>query len=439
MDKKNIGGDIYIRIANLEAVENKLKCKFDFSENIAKYFKTDQFSAEYDKNIENIDKSILSIPPLANVITVAWANGADIYVDKLDKNFLDSLGRIELVFKKWFPQFSFSTNINVENLVSNRFGNDGYGLLFTSGVDSLSSYILHKEKKPTLISIWGADVPTEEYLFWNRIKSLLENFAVVHGANIHFIKTNGRELLNDLLLATEYKIGEGWWGEVYHSLFLLGLCAPLTITEKIGTIFIASSFPENLSREPWGSHPLIDNNISWADNQVLHDAYELGRQEKIRNILKVHPEYLKYLRVCHIQYSKLNCGVCEKCLRTITNLVLEDMDPNKYNFDINESIFDLIKNFLDKGLISIREKNWQNILDNIPEKLEDDKIYNSKEFFEWLKELDISGYKYRGDSKVSNLLQLYYLARYRGLNYVFRRAYHYILQKFRFNGQNERD
>ncbi|MEG3225226.1 MAG: hypothetical protein BME94_06860, partial [Methanobacteriales archaeon Met13] len=237
---------------------------------------------------------------------------------------------------------------------------------------------------------------------------MLEDFAKNNGVKNHFIKTNGREMINDPRIANEYGIKDGWWGEVSHGIFFCGMSAPLTLLDGIGTIFIASSFPENNPKEPWGSHPSIDNEIRWADTKIIHDAYELGRSEKIRQVLKENPDYLKHLRVCHSQFSKLNCGSCEKCLRTVTGLVLEDIDPNKCNFNIKPSIFDLIRIYIDKGFISIRKENWENIQDNIPPHMDENKLYDSKKFFKWLNKYDFSEYEYNGDKRLSQLSKAYW-------------------------------
>ena len=69
----------------------------------------------------NVDKGILYVPIVSNIITAAWAVGADIYVEELDKTYLNSLNKIKGVFGKWYPQFSFSTNIYVERISSNQF------------------------------------------------------------------------------------------------------------------------------------------------------------------------------------------------------------------------------------------------------------------------------------------------------------------------------
>ena len=81
----------YIKVTELNVVDNKLSIKIDCSENIKKYFLTDYFFVEYDQDVINVDKSILYIPIVSNIITMAWAVGADIYVEELDKTYLDSL------------------------------------------------------------------------------------------------------------------------------------------------------------------------------------------------------------------------------------------------------------------------------------------------------------------------------------------------------------
>ena len=138
----------HIKIVDMHVSGNKLVFKLNISKDISKYFLTDHFVAEYDKKIDDVDKSILSIPVLSTVVTVAWATGADIYIEYLDKTYLDALDRVEAVFRRWFPQFSFSTRIHVENIISNKFNNEKYGLLFSSGLDSLTSYVRNKEKNP---------------------------------------------------------------------------------------------------------------------------------------------------------------------------------------------------------------------------------------------------------------------------------------------------
>ena len=405
----------YIKIADLQVSTNKLVAKLDFSENISKFFLTDRFVVEYDKNIEDVDESILVIPPISTVIPIAWATGADVYVETLDKSYLDSLNKVEQVFRGWFPQFSFSGKIHVQNLIANKFNNEGYALLFSGGVDSLTSYVKHKDQQPTLISIWGADIPTYEYKFWDKVRSRLLNFADEEGVDIQFIKANIQEIPNNSLLTSKYRV-ESWWGSVSHGLILLGLCAPLT-TENIGTIYIAATHTYDF-KKPWGSHPWIDNKVSWADTKIVHDGYELSRQGKLK-FLKNNPRCLSYLRVCWSQHQEYNCGYCEKCLRTIVGLILENVDPKYCNFIIKNNILSLVQIYLSKGILNLGSDEifmLQDIQKHIPETILDSGVsrkYKSEKFFRWFKDFDFSSHEYN-ESRLSRFFKMYLLLRYKG-------------------------
>lgn len=417
----------YIKITDIEVANNKIGTKIEYSENIKKYFLTDYFYVKYDQDITSVGKSILYIPIISNIITVAWAVGADIYVEELDKTYLDSLSKIKPVFKKWYPKFSFSTNLYVGNSVSNQFNGGGYGLLFSGGVDSLTSFIKHKDKHPELFTVWGADIPVYENDFWGRVRNRICLFSNREGVNVHFIKTNMQQLLDQNLLAREYKLA-GWWGPVSHGLMLLGLVAPLT-TKGIETVLIAASHTKDF-KEPWGSHPSIDSNIAWADVRVVHDGYELSRHEKIRYIIE-HPAYLPYLRVCHSSHSDYNCGHCEKCLRTITALILEGVDPKNCNFNIDGKIFRYITDCFVKGRLDMSESDvfmWTDIQKHIPEQLNNE-MRGSKEFFTWLKEFNLR--KYRMNKLQHFLWMISHLVAEDGVMKTIKKALSFIVRRFK--------
>jgi len=120
----------YIKMEELKVIKNRLLLfKLSYSKNVKKYFLNDLFYAEYDEDIRNASKSILQVLFVSNLINVAWAIDADIHVEKV---------------------------------VSNSFSDKGYGLLFSGRIDSATSYIRHKNKKPNLIKVWGADIPLTE-------------------------------------------------------------------------------------------------------------------------------------------------------------------------------------------------------------------------------------------------------------------------------------
>ena len=86
-------GDIWVKM--VESYDGRLKFRMSFSPEVGKYFKSDTFFIEYDSSIDNVDDSILYIPVIANIVPVAWATGADIHLEALDRTFVNALGTIK--------------------------------------------------------------------------------------------------------------------------------------------------------------------------------------------------------------------------------------------------------------------------------------------------------------------------------------------------------
>lgn len=402
----------YIKIEDLSIYKNRILVRLSCSKNIQKYLLSNTLYIEYDKNIDEVPNSILQIPAVSGIITLAWLTGADVYVKEFDAAYLNSLQKVKKVLRGWYPEFPFS-EIYADKIILNRFNNNGYGLLFSGGIDSMTSYIRHRDKKPNLIHC----VVRKEHL--NRNREHLINFAKQENVTINVIKTNMYNVTHGLLIYAQF--GVDWWPDVGHSIVYTGLCAPLTQKINVGTLLIASSYTREF-KYPWGSHPLIDNNISWGGCRVLHDSYELSRQQKISHVLKNYIASHDGDHVLKALASELACGSssvcgkcaecvsssgCMKCLRNIAGLALENINPNLCGFNLDMETFDFIKqgfiegNFI-KSRILIRTK--AGILGKADElfflkdiqkgytKI-DHNLYNSKEFFQWFKNFDIDEYK----------------------------------------------
>ncbi len=103
----------------------------------------------------------------------------------------------------------------------------------------------------------------------------------------------------------------------------IGACLHL-FGGKFHTGLIANS--TNYSELPivHGSNPLTDPLLSSRNLEVLDDGGEISRLDKVRRI-KDWPELRQHLRVCnHGHGDRLNCGTCEKCIRTILAFHLLD-------------------------------------------------------------------------------------------------------------------
>lgn len=113
---------------------------------------------------------------------------------------------------------------------------------------------------------------------------------------------------------------------------------------RFSAVAIASSYDiPNLVKVC--SHPLIDPNYSSADLRIRHDDVRLSRLDKLR-VVAGWPAALENMRVCTANDPVLlNCGRCEKCIRTMTMLLaLEKLaqSPAFPNQDVSPELLDTI-------------------------------------------------------------------------------------------------
>lgn len=99
------------------------------------------------------------------------------------------------------------------------------------------------------------------------------------------------------------------------------LSAAHAFPERWSAISIASAGRNQDILYPTGTHPLIDSSYSSSSLEVRHEGACFSRLERIREIV-VWNTALENLVVCMNAPPSpfLNCGVCEKCLRTMAEL-----------------------------------------------------------------------------------------------------------------------
>ena len=441
---------------DISSVTKNEKILFDLklSKGLRKYFFKTKFQIEYDTKIE-CDSSISQIPALSLVAPVAWARGADIILDRADEAHLNTLQNIRKILESWHPQFVSNSQIRAANIVNNKFHNGKCGVLFSGGLDSLTAYLRNRAEHPTLITLLMNE---DRYLsYYNNLKTAFQQFATHQGNNIHFIRTdiwNGtNNVINNMSLADDFGL-PAWWRTVSLGLVTLGLCAPLTASAGIGNVRFASAFHDKHAVTD-GSFYLSKTEFCWADIKAIHDSTDLTRQQKIRYFLKGHTDLYKYLLVCNnlgthpTPSSKPypeNCGYCEKCLRTITGLILEGIDPVQCNFVVNDDILSFIRHAITSGSLNLTEDNalfWQDIqeLTFDPKADFNDEIgqkYSAREFFDWFKNFNMDNYK----QNRLNLLrsEFYFSLKHKGIQHALKRTMQYVARRSRrkiYNKENQ--
>jgi hypothetical protein len=178
------------------------------------------------------------------------------------------------------------------------------GSFYSGGVDSNHSLIRHQEEISDLILISGFDFEMDQETFGAvvaRLSPIAEAFSKV----LRPIETNFFQFEQTCRL---------------HRFLSHGSCLAATaLLLGFRKIYIPSSHTYRELR-PWGSHPLTDRLWANGRTELVHDGAADRRTDKIRQI-SGNQRLIDNLVVCWAKPNE-NCGVCGKCLRTMTTFRL---------------------------------------------------------------------------------------------------------------------
>lgn len=344
--------------------KNRVSFEYNIPEAYSNFIRQDQmFYYEYLTNIDftNVPKSILIIPFVMNFMPLIWVSGGVLTVEELDKSFYESLDMVLNGIKRVYPDVAFNGKLVVQHIIENKYvpNKDEKTVLFSGGVDAVSTLVSHIDEKPTLINVWGADIDPNDMENHLVIQKDLQSFAKSLNLNFFFIRSSLRWCFDEAYL-TEYwrpVIKDTWWHGLQHSIGLLALLAPYDYLNKVEINYIASSFTKkDIGKVRCINYPFIDSALQFASTVCYHDGFEYNRLQKVKNIL----DYKKHsdlgcklpLKVCYYPKQGNNCCRCEKCLRTICAILALGDNPEDYGFQLdykNPEAF--IKNYCDKTII----------------------------------------------------------------------------------------
>lgn len=216
---------------------------------------------------------------------------------------------------------------------------------FSGGVDSLWTLRrnmltlpkLHPLRIQDAIIAYGFDMGItgdEDLKLFDLTLQHLQNVVHPDEVNLLPVYTNIRSLFDD----------SNFWAARWHGTVLASV--GYMLSGKITDVFIPST-NDLWHAAPWGSSPLIDQNFVTTNLRVYHDGMDQTRLDKIR-MLSDWPVALENIRVCTkvdvIPDGHLNCGVCEKCLRTKLELLVCNVLEKSSAFASNAIADDMIAN-----------------------------------------------------------------------------------------------
>lgn len=191
--------------------------------------------------------------------------------------------------------------------------------LFTGGVDSTFTAIRHALHDlgdasfpvSDCLMVHGLDVRHDNYAAFERLKIRVGPMLEYLGLDAKFVWTDIRVNENDL------------W-EQSHATKLSSVLHQFSTDFQFG--LIASSEPYSNPIVGWGSAPSTDYLLSTSEMDIVHDGAGYTRTEKVRRITE-HPVLTAKLKVCwEGENQSVNCGKCEKCIRTQLNFLANGLE-----------------------------------------------------------------------------------------------------------------
>ena len=311
---------------------------FSVPEKLNSFFRSDEFWFECPDAGE-VPESIAVIPAVANLLPFAWVFDCELRVDSIDKTFYEAVPDLKRGYENMACDLILNGSFSVNCVVDNHCdGENGSPLsLFSGGVDAWCTLARHSDEKPHLVTVWGADVDCENPSGRKKVDEHSASVSSGYGLSYSYVRSNFRNFINYRILdasPTMAACDYHWWYNLQHGIGIIGLAAPLAYACKAPRIYIASSNTEMDKPYVCASDPTIDNYFAVADCRAFHDGYELTRQDKVDTIV----QYAKgvaarvSLRVCYHVQSGKNCCRCEKCARTILEILASGGNPREFGF-----------------------------------------------------------------------------------------------------------
>lgn len=247
------------------------------------------------------------------------------------------------------------------------------GLFLSGGIDSLAALRANKLTYPEIhpgtikdcLFVHGFDIGGVvqrgmKYHVFERAKTAMSRVVEDVNVNLIPIYTNIRHLCDERKL----------WLEKFFGAVLASVAH--AFASRLELVYIASSYDiPNLV--PCGSHPMLDPEYSSFDMRIKHRDLSLSRLDKLR-IVAGWDVALNNIRVClaNVQ-DRMNCGKCEKCVRTMLGLLAIGALDKTEAFVENDVSPDLLSGF--SITIRHRESFYRELLEPLKAQGHDDLVH----------------------------------------------------------------
>jgi hypothetical protein len=240
---------------------------------------------------------------------------------EVSQKFLSALATIQDIYCVWDASLHRTEIENVIPIPRTSSTENRVGVFFSGGVDSFYTFLKHQDEITDLIFVHGLDIRLNDTILREKASNKIREVALKFGKNFIEIETNIREILDSYV---------DWY--LAHGAALAAIGHLLFPTFR--RIYIASTHTyANL--HPCGTHPVLDHLWSSESLEFVHDGCEATRVKKV-SLISRYEIALQSLRVCWKNpNSSYNCGRCEKCLRTMINLKVNNAHCTTFDNELD--------------------------------------------------------------------------------------------------------
>ncbi len=240
---------------------------------------------------------------------------------KVCPELLDGLKTVQAIMSHWYGPDAGELQIEADPSYMPRVGRrETTGSFLSGGLDSLAllrmNALLYPPEHPRAIQdcliVHGFDMghedPRNEGELFQRAVQAVSPIASEAGVRLIPIVTNVRTLHSSV----------DFWMEKFSAAALASVAH--AFSQRLTSVLIASSDQIGYFR-PYATHPLLDPQYGSSELQIRHEGIRFSRLDKMR-VVAAWPTALDNLRVCtRNDPAFLNCGTCEKCIRTMVMLM----------------------------------------------------------------------------------------------------------------------
>lgn len=230
----------------------------------------------------------------------------------LDVHTVHQSGRVVDTLVGWDDTLTPVRLVDAKLAVGEHRTNDGVACLASLGLDSFYSIHARRRDITHLVLCHGFDISLDNRHLWNRTVEVCRRVAADEGKQLIELSTDIKRLVDPYLS----------WTNQYHGA-AIGVFGHL-LDGHVSRLIVPSSYTWD-DGIACGSHSRLDPLWSSARMRFEHHEPGVDRVQKLM-LLADNSNAMRYLRPCVENLEMYNCGVCEKCIRTMVSAVAAGVD-----------------------------------------------------------------------------------------------------------------